>query len=241
MLTKLIPRYLRCCRLGYYPGRSIVLSSRGLPSGIKPSENLVQTLQTELQLEKESFSDFTEGQSFIQQSPFTLKESEETTEIILSRKVGNKIIEIKYHGREPQNYEFEDEEKQQENEEKDEEKDEEAGPKSMTNISIIIKNEDGSGTVFQCISSNAALSIISVGYNKNVESLLKFDITKEKPAYIGPNFGGLDERLQNAFYSYLEGLGINEKLLAYIEFSAIEKEQKLYLDWLNKVKEFVAN
>jgi len=57
--------------------------------------------------------------------------------------------------------------------------------------------------------------------------------------YNGPDFTTLDERIQTSFTEYLEGYGINEHLAAFVECMSLDKDQRLYMRWLNSVKSFI--
>eukprot|EP01022_Parablepharisma_sp_SALTPOND_P000087 TRINITY_DN1003_c0_g1_i1.p8 TRINITY_DN1003_c0_g1~~TRINITY_DN1003_c0_g1_i1.p8 ORF type:complete len:261 (-),score=43.67 TRINITY_DN1003_c0_g1_i1:2684-3466(-) len=206
----------------------------------KAPENLARVLNNELQFEKQKYKEFIEAEEFLKQSGFTLVESPETVEIKLLKNVGDKIVEIKYQATEAFNEEGEEEET--EGEEKKGEKEGEEGDdniKSSTDFMVTVRNPDGSGLFFDCNSHDTQLSIYHAGYSKNVEELVKGNLEKETGAYLGPSFDNLDEKVQQSFMDYLESLGITDRLLAYIECSAMDKEQRLYMKWLNEVKNFL--
>jgi complement component 1 Q subcomponent-binding protein, mitochondrial len=57
--------------------------------------------------------------------------------------------------------------------------------------------------------------------------------------YTGPPFQQLDEEVQSLVESYLENRGINTALALFIPDYIDVKEQKEYLGWLGRVKDFV--
>ena len=57
--------------------------------------------------------------------------------------------------------------------------------------------------------------------------------------YNGPDFTTLDERIQTSVAEYLEGYGVNEHLAAFVECMSLDKDQRLYMRWLSKVKDFI--
>ena len=57
--------------------------------------------------------------------------------------------------------------------------------------------------------------------------------------YAGPDFSTLDERIQTSLSEYLAGFGINEHLAAFVECMSLDKDQRLYMQWLADVKEFI--
>lgn len=58
--------------------------------------------------------------------------------------------------------------------------------------------------------------------------------------YAGPDFSTLDERIQSSLTEYLEGYGVNEHLAAFIECMSLDKDQRLYMQWLNNLKDFIS-
>lgn len=57
--------------------------------------------------------------------------------------------------------------------------------------------------------------------------------------YRGPEFDTLDEKLQQALYENLKDFGINDSLIEFIENYSVDREQRLYMEWLKSLKEFV--
>lgn len=57
----------------------------------------------------------------------------------------------------------------------------------------------------------------------------------------GPEFTTLDERLQTALIEYLKGYGVNEELAAFIEHYSLDKEQRLYMQWLEQLTTYLKN
>lgn len=57
--------------------------------------------------------------------------------------------------------------------------------------------------------------------------------------YSGPPFAQLDEEVQNLMEQYLDERGINAALSLFVPEYIDVKEQREYLGWLKRVKEFV--
>jgi len=62
---------------------------------------------------------------------------------------------------------------------------------------------------------------------------------KRRGLFIGPQFETLDLNFQEEFEKFLQERGINESLAFFVPEYAHHKEQKEYVDWLGKVKNFV--
>eukprot|EP01032_Pedospumella_encystans_P000609 gene609-702_t len=58
--------------------------------------------------------------------------------------------------------------------------------------------------------------------------------------YTGPNFEDLEESVQAAFYEYLTERNIDDDLSFFILAHSREKEQKEYINWLEKMQDFTA-
>ena len=204
------------------------------------SSELSQALRNELKFEKERYVEFTEGNDFIKQSGFTLIESPENAEIKLVKNVGDKNVEIRYQASELIDDAEEGERPEEEKmDAKNGEEEKEGDAKSRSEFTVTVKGKDGKGLLFACASENAEMNIFSISYSNNVDGLFKDDYDKTKTPYLGPTFDNLDEKVQRSFYEYLESLGINEKLLAYIECTSVDKEQKMYINWLQDISKFV--
>ena len=156
--------------------------------------------------------------------------------------VGNRTIEIRFQAREPF-IDSEDEEDDKEGQEKEEKEEEgkEGGIKTMSDFEILVRDPSGKGLLFQCVTGDAQLNIERATYLNDVESpYVDSKFTDYIKAYKGPDFGTLDDKLREQFMHYLEFMGITDKVLMFIECAAVDKEQKLYMSWLENVKKFAS-
>ena len=58
---------------------------------------------------------------------------------------------------------------------------------------------------------------------------------------MGPEHSTLDISVQNALDEYFKELGINDDLATFIDGMALDKDQQLYMRWLQKTKDFFAS
>ena len=198
-----------------------------------PSDHLILMLKKERKYEKERYSEFIESKELLKQSGFTLVELPDSSEIKLVKKLDNKIVEIRYYSNELSNN-ADDTEIRDENDKKYLE------TRFQAEFIIIVKNDDGSGILFKCKTMHSNLTIMNVGYNKDIEKLVKSNEDEIATMYFGPSFENLEENIQNSFFEYLKVLGINKKLLSYIEYSSVDKDQRLYINWMQGMTEFIA-
>lgn len=80
------------------------------------------------------------------------------------------------------------------------------------------------------------LTHVAESASKNAAEILR---KPSETAYAGPPFQQLDEEVQGIIESYLDARGINSALAQFLPEYIDVKEQKEYLGWLNRVKEFV--
>lgn len=57
--------------------------------------------------------------------------------------------------------------------------------------------------------------------------------------YMGPDFQTLDEKLQEELTNYFESLGVNSELASFVQVLTVDKDQRLYLNWLKEVNKFI--
>ena len=98
------------------------------------------------------------------------------------------------------------------------------------NFDVVITKKDGK-MVVSCTASQS-LAINQVRYVPNGKAL------EDTEMYGGPIFDQLDNELQDAFYAYLADRSVDEDLCFFILAHSGLKEQKEYVNWLNKMLDF---
>ena len=97
-----------------------------------------------------------------------------------------------------------------------------------------------SGLVVEATTMDTEISYNSVQVADNIAEAKKVHrFERQIKSYAGPDFSTLDERIQSALSEYLDGFGINEHLAAFVECMSLDKDQRLYMGWLNDLKSFV--
>lgn len=120
------------------------------------------------------------------------------------------------------------------------EEDREDGLEEETGVgiyfTIFVNAKSGGGLVFDCNTLQRELTIYRI---RKLEEYLKHKSHEAPevmcPVYLGPCFLNLGNNLQKGFLEFLESLGITEAVLDYIERSVTEKEQKLYIKWMEDI------
>lgn len=60
---------------------------------------------------------------------------------------------------------------------------------------------------------------------------------REFRVYCGPDFEQLEPEIQKALKEYIRGFGVDEHLLELMEEMSVDKEQRLYMDWLPELQD----
>lgn len=171
--------------------------------------------------------------------PFALCETDGDAEVTLTRSFGeNEEITVTFIAQEePYDDDMLDEDEFEEEPLDDELDLDEEEDGIAINFNVVVSKKDGlSHLDFDCVTDGEIIEIRHVGYEA-------FD--EDNPiigtAYSGPNFEDLEETVQDKFHDYLEERGINADLASYIVEAHVDKEQREYTNWLEKVSRFVAS
>jgi hypothetical protein len=96
------------------------------------------------------------------------------------------------------------------------------------------------GLVVEATSMDTEISYNAIQVTSDIEAAKKVHrFERQVKGYAGPDFSTLDERIQSALSEYLSGFGVNEHLAAFVECMSLDKDQRLYMQWLADVKDFI--
>ncbi len=112
----------------------------------------------------------------------------------------------------------------------------------MTEFTVrLIKKGGKSGLLVDASTMDTSFEFNTVQFSEDVNALFE-DYINQKPSeiYTGPAFNSLDERLQSELTNFLTSIGINEDLMSFMNVMSIDKDQKLYLNWLKNIQNFLA-
>lgn len=219
---------------------AVAAASRGFSDGIiDGGKKLNRALEKEIKYENENYSQLEDIETFLNESGFTFDEESDGIFMTLKKQVGNKVIEVNFEARQPipDDQQFSDEENQGE--------DEEGGPETENycDFTIFITDSgDGKGLVVEGTTVDTEINYNSVQVSNDVGEVKKLHrLERQIKQYAGPDFSTLDERIQTALTEYLEGFGVNEHLGAFVECMSLDKDQRLYMNWLTNLKNFVGD
>ncbi|KAL0914721.1 hypothetical protein M5K25_015094 [Dendrobium thyrsiflorum] len=203
-----------------------LLSFRFASTKVEADENLGNVLQSEIECAQETGEHGREVDA-PEDFPFEIIDKSGDQTIILKREFAGENIQATIYV----NVDGEDMSKDDED---DSEVDQESA--AAPNISLLVAIDKGEGPVLEigCNISSSDLEIESVIMKSTHDS-------DGQGAYQGPEFSELDERLQKAFHKYLKVRGIDSSLRDFLHEYMMNKDEREYLTWLKKVKEFVGN
>ena len=200
------------------------------------SRKLVKVLDKEVEYESSNYQvdesvAVTYMQPYLQESGFTLDDSDDSIEVKLTKRVDNYEVEVTFQARAP---DTEQEEEQQQEEQAKE-------PSTYAEFQVLIrKTGSRKGLIYECTSVDSELNVNNIVYHEDINSIERVTTFGNKHEYRGPDFPTLDEKVQNALLEYLKAFGVSEDLAIFVETYSADKEQRLYIDWLQKLKNFVS-
>ena len=195
-------------------------------------KKLKRVLEKELEHEKKDYKPDDSVGPFLQDKGFQLEEQENSVQLTLRKTEEDREVTVHFQARSPDG-DVEEEEGQQQQED--------AGNSASYAEFQVMINKAGKGVLFECMTSNSEIRVTNIIPSSDLSSVERVSsfITTHKD-YRGPDFEGLDENLQKAFLEYLKSEGVDEDLATFVETYSLDKEQRLYVDWLGKVKDFIS-
>jgi hypothetical protein len=89
------------------------------------------------------------------------------------------------------------------------------------------------------VYKDGEFNIVYLDFYKN-EYFDDFYFTKDyKYNYTNPEFEFFDEFLQNRFLVFFDDIGINPELASFLNVMKVDKDEKLYKEWLIKISDFI--
>ena len=202
--------------------------SRSFATYSQAAQNLKRVLASEIEHEdKEYYQD--EGlQAFLKKTGFQVEEKSDKVEIFLKKPLSNGQVVVSFLARPPEVPSPEGEEQHADNDNQ-----------SWVDFQASIST-GSTGLIFECSTTKGEVAVnnIVVAHDINKTDKVTNFLNSQKQ-YRGPDFEGLDEELQTAFMNYLTASGVDEELATFIENYSLDKEQRLYMEWLGKVKSLI--
>merc|ERR1712151_1238328 len=114
---------------------------------------------------------------------------------------------------------------------------EEGFDQEATDFSVTVESKSkGSGLAFFCSTQTGEDHRYVIG---NVKTFASAEEKDSMSGYNGPEFEDLDDTLQEAFDEYLAEVGMSGEICDFIDATALDKEQREYVQWLKKAQSFL--
>lgn len=200
---------------------------------------LVNKLDAEISYEKEAGST-DEPQwltAFKADGTFKIVDKTGSDEVILNRTFGNENIRIAFSCSDSETDDLGDE---LDVELEDGDKEPLSNCRIRTAISIMKPGKGG--LVIDSTTDGTSFDIDNVSFYDDEKLALDESSEndwKRRGLYFGPTFVDLDEELQQSFNDFLNERAIGSELAAIVLDLAEHKEQKEYVNWLNKMSKFI--
>lgn len=200
------------------------------------AQKLGKALDKELQYEKENYAPLEDSATFLDESGFDFYEDKDGINCYLRKEVDGRKVEVQFVARQPPP-EAEDEGQEGQYDPNMDMYDE----NSMCDFSVFIYREGAeNGLIYDCSSNETEITISNVMFTSEMSKMR--DLSRFERSfnyYNGPEFTSLDERLQAGLTEFIQGHGVDEHLAAFVEVMSIDKDNRLYMQWLEDMKNFV--
>lgn len=218
-----------------YFGKTIKSSKNLLIRNFSSKQNLINSFTNEINYEETEYNPISEEERkvFFKNTGFEFIESDSSPRMELKKNVGGFQVQICYHARAPLPSPEDNQENQQQQEQESQE------PGNMTDFQVLLtKDGKSSGFLVDAVVIDGQININHLYVNDNVQEFhSKFISGRIDPnLYEGPDFQSLDESLQTSFHEFLTELGVNEETATFIEVTSLDKDQRLYMNWLKTCK-----
>ena len=216
------------------------LSTAAFSTESAGATKLQKVLGKELQFEQENYAQLEDTQTFLDQSGFKYSEDDNGLDCYLTKEVEGNTVTVHFLARQPSPQDEYENEEQLEGDNPEEPQDLYDGENYCDFSLFVQEGKTQKALIFDCTTVDTEISINSVMHTTKLEEVRKLSkFERSYSLYTGPEFNSLDERLQTGLVDYVQGNGVNEHLAAFVEVMSLDKDQRLYMNWLSSMKEFV--
>jgi hypothetical protein len=208
-------------------------SSSSISSG---ATKLGRALEKELKYENDNYTQLEDIGTYLEDSGFSFKEEDNGVNMVLSKTVGDMVVEVCFDSRQPV-----PEDEPLDDEQAPEDEEDNFKTENYCDFTVFIRTSgEKGGLVVDATSMDTEINYNNVFMCEDMEAeKAKNRFERQLKGYPGPDFSTLDERIQTGVTEYLEGFGVNEHMSAFVECMSLDKDQRLYMAWLANLKDFV--
>lgn len=189
----------------------------------------------EIEGERSSYSQDKNFKPFLDDSEFTLVDMRDTTQVTLHKQEEDIMVEVTFLPQPPKPL------KEGSEDSLNEEEDKENLDKGQVEFQVALRNvNSGSALLFGCSTQEREAAISSLMHTNNLANIDRASVFYTQKEVVGPMFFTLDKNLQIALGRLLLSFGVSDELATFIEAYSADKEQRLYMNWLGEMKEFLS-
>lgn len=225
-LLRLTPNLSRVCQS--VPSRSMAsVPKRGI-SYSAASQKLLRIVSSEFDHEQSNYAIDESFQPFLEKAQFTLVENENSPLITLHKEVGNQSVNVTFLARTPDSS-MEDEAQYEGDQQQD-----------FHDFQVAIQKTNSKNSIlFECSTQQSEITILALTVTSKLDKINPHNVYLTNKEYRGPEINTLDDKLQASLIDYLESLGVDDQMGNFIESYSLDKEQRLYMEWLGNFKQFL--
>lgn len=236
MLTRLT-RWVSTSRQSIVKRPSLSLYSPSKPrTSFKAStRGLIEAVKGEFEHEYEVYKSDLSLQSYLDKTGFTMQEEDYSSQVTMHRQVEGFQVDVSFQALVLD----------------DEESIEGLEPGSYLTFQVTVSKANSASCMgFQCSYQGAQLKVLGLiqpsqssieGIRREKFSRQHWDNTvSTHTEYKGPDLTKLDYNLQATLSKFLKSLGVDDDLGAFLEAYSLDKEQRLYMEWLKRTDEFLS-
>ena len=196
---------------------------------LSPKKNLARLLDKQIDHEFSNYNYDKDVAIFLHMNDLEIEDFEHTTEVILRKKINEITLEVAFRSKSPLDQQDLDVVGQATN------------SKITNNFCefdvFLTYSKNYSGIYVDCTTYNSELYIKSATFAPDMNAFKKLKTSNH--SYSGPELDKYHGNLKEKFLEYLSHLGISNDLCSFIETYCIDKEYRLYMAWLQKVRELL--
>lgn len=179
----------------------------------------------------------------MQDNGWTLDEKETSNLMILKKSVNGQSVSVYFNSKSP-NFDDQNEEDKEGTKDKNqkEEYDAQEGYNDFDFVEFTIYIEKNANKILaiDALSVDGDLQINHCNIISDIAAHRSMNpFSHNTNNYKGPEFDTLDETLQSSLFDYIGSFGINQEFAQLVEMQSLDKEQRLYMNWIEEVKNFV--
>lgn len=192
-------------------------------------KNLLKLVEDQIQNDFSAYKYDKNVNLFLQMTGFELEDEENTKFVYLRKRIGKFDLEINFEAQYQMNLSAIEGLKIEATQEK---------IKSYADFNLFITNtENNSGIYADCTSCNSILVYNHIMYSSNM-SIFKDPVASSK-LFLGPELEKSKKAYLEHLVNYINEFGIDPDVLHFIEVYSGDKEFRLYMAWLVKIKDFL--